>query len=294
MTPAGLRSRLAPVIAAHVALKRALGRRFIEEAHMLRDLDAFLGPGCDLDADSFMAWCRTGLHRATGVQRTRMRVVRNLCLYRQRSEPDCFVPDRAMFPPHHQPRRPQIFRDDEIRRMFEALPRIGRRASPLRREHARLALTLFCSAGLRLAEVGRLVAGDYNRALVLPETVSIRASRFSGSDGATVEWDAGPDVLIDNGARASGTLYGDDVLRIWDVRLEKDTTYTFSLGTFGADEIVIHPFFLAPGRHWAEDLPRLAREGAARHRNMSIRVGPPLGLHPRLVDAVLERIGESP
>jgi sirohydrochlorin ferrochelatase len=60
----------------------------------------------------------------------------------------------------------------------------------------------------------------------------------------------------------------------------------------GATEIVIHPFFLAPGRHSAEDLPRLAREGAARHPGVSIRVGPPLGLHPRLVDAVLERIGE--
>jgi len=60
-----------------------------------------------------------------------------------------------------------------------------------------------------------------------------------------------------------------------------------------ATEIVIHPFFLAPGRHSAEDLPRLAREGSARHPGVSIRVGPPLGLHPRLVDAVLERIGEN-
>lgn len=61
----------------------------------------------------------------------------------------------------------------------------------------------------------------------------------------------------------------------------------------GAEEIVIHPFFLAPGRHSAEDLPRLAREGSVRHPGVSIRLGPPLGLHPRLVDAVLERIDES-
>lgn len=61
----------------------------------------------------------------------------------------------------------------------------------------------------------------------------------------------------------------------------------------GAAEIVIHPFFLAPGRHSAEDLPRLAREGAARHPRVSIRVGPLLGLHPNVVDAVVARIGES-
>ena len=61
----------------------------------------------------------------------------------------------------------------------------------------------------------------------------------------------------------------------------------------GAEEIVIHPFFLAPGRHSAEDLPRLAREGSIQHPGVSIRLGAPLGLHPRLVDAVLERIDES-
>ena len=62
----------------------------------------------------------------------------------------------------------------------------------------------------------------------------------------------------------------------------------------GAREIVIHPFLLAPGRHVMEDLPRLAREAANRHPGVSVRVGPPLGLHPRVVDAVIDRIGEVP
>lgn len=61
----------------------------------------------------------------------------------------------------------------------------------------------------------------------------------------------------------------------------------------GAREILIHPFFLAPGRHATEDLPRLAREGESRHAGVSIRVGPPLGLHPALVDAVLARVAEA-
>lgn len=60
----------------------------------------------------------------------------------------------------------------------------------------------------------------------------------------------------------------------------------------GAREVAIHPFFLAPGRHSAEDLPRLAREGEDRHRNVSILVGPPLGLHEQVVEAVFERIQE--
>lgn len=61
----------------------------------------------------------------------------------------------------------------------------------------------------------------------------------------------------------------------------------------GAVEIVIHPFFLAPGRHAAEDLPGLALAGAARHPGVSIRVGPALGLHDLVVEAVLARIAEA-
>ena len=33
----------------------------------------------------------------------------------------------------------------------------------------------------------------------------------------------------------------------------------------GARLIIVHPFFLLPGRHWREDIPRLTREAAAQH-----------------------------
>lgn len=59
----------------------------------------------------------------------------------------------------------------------------------------------------------------------------------------------------------------------------------------GARDVVIHPFLLAPGRHVLEDLPRLAAEAAARHPGVVVRVSEALGLHEKLVDVVLERIG---
>ena len=61
----------------------------------------------------------------------------------------------------------------------------------------------------------------------------------------------------------------------------------------GASEIVLHPYFLAPGRHSRDDIPRLAAEAAARHPGVTVRVTPPLGLHPGLVDAVLDRVSEG-
>jgi len=58
----------------------------------------------------------------------------------------------------------------------------------------------------------------------------------------------------------------------------------------GATEIVVHPFFLAPGVHGRRDVPRLARD-AARRLGVRVRVSPPLGVHDALVDVILERIG---
>src|SRR6266498_3998465 len=50
--------------------------------------------------------------------RTQMRMVRNLCLYRRRTEPDCFVPDIAFFPPCHQYALPYLLTEDEIARLL--------------------------------------------------------------------------------------------------------------------------------------------------------------------------------
>ena len=58
----------------------------------------------------------------------------------------------------------------------------------------------------------------------------------------------------------------------------------------GAREIVVMPYFLAPGRHARHDVPRLVREARARHPGVRIAVSAPLGVHAGLVAAVAERV----
>jgi sirohydrochlorin ferrochelatase len=58
----------------------------------------------------------------------------------------------------------------------------------------------------------------------------------------------------------------------------------------GAELVVIHPYFLLPGRHWDEDIPRLAAEAATRHPGIRYLVTAPLGVHPGLADVVEDRI----
>ncbi len=59
----------------------------------------------------------------------------------------------------------------------------------------------------------------------------------------------------------------------------------------GVREIVVLPYFLAPGLHSTRDVPARARAAARRHRGVRVRVTAPLGTHPGLVDVVLDRIG---
>lgn len=59
----------------------------------------------------------------------------------------------------------------------------------------------------------------------------------------------------------------------------------------GAAEVVVHPYMLSPGRHATEDIPRLVREAAEDFPDVSYRVTPPLGLHDKLCEVILDRAG---
>ena len=60
----------------------------------------------------------------------------------------------------------------------------------------------------------------------------------------------------------------------------------------GATEITVHPYFLAPGRHSTTDIPRMVAEAARNHQGVRVRVTAPLGLHEKICEVVLERVGE--
>jgi sirohydrochlorin ferrochelatase len=54
----------------------------------------------------------------------------------------------------------------------------------------------------------------------------------------------------------------------------------------------VHPYFLLPGKHWAEDIPALAAGAAAEHPGVRYTVTEPLGLHPLMARVIEERIAE--
>jgi len=58
----------------------------------------------------------------------------------------------------------------------------------------------------------------------------------------------------------------------------------------GATRIVVHPYFLAPGRHSTEDIPELCANAAAAHPGLAWTVTEPLGLSRKLVEVISERV----
>ena len=58
----------------------------------------------------------------------------------------------------------------------------------------------------------------------------------------------------------------------------------------GATTVVVFPYFLLPGRHWNEDIPRLAAEAARQHSGIRYLVTAPFGLHPLMAEVIRQRI----
>ena len=148
-----------------------------------KSLDRFLHEQAakypDLSAGAFQGWCQTQEHLASGVRRRRMLQVHNFCLYRRRTDPQCFVPDPAWFPKPHQSVRPYIFSEQEVARLLTAASGWKRVSwSPLRPEVMRLALVLLFTTGIRRAELPRLTLSDYDRGKA---TLLIRESKFHKS-----------------------------------------------------------------------------------------------------------------
>ena len=61
----------------------------------------------------------------------------------------------------------------------------------------------------------------------------------------------------------------------------------------GATQILVHPFFLSPGRHASEDLPRLCRQAAAATPEIPWHLTEATGQSSAIYDAILECIAAS-
>ncbi len=112
--------------------------------------------------------------------------------------------------------------------------------------------------------------------------------------GSTVE--EANDMLAEiAGLIKSNEKCGFDIVRYCHMELAEPTIAEAfdECAAEGASHIVIHPYFLAPGKHSTQDIPRMAEEAAGRHKGVSYRVTEPLGVHENIIEVILERASDE-
>jgi sirohydrochlorin ferrochelatase len=55
----------------------------------------------------------------------------------------------------------------------------------------------------------------------------------------------------------------------------------------GATLVIVHPYFLSPGRHSTTDIPTLTAQAAARHPGIKFHVTQPLGLDEKIAQIMI-------
>jgi sirohydrochlorin ferrochelatase len=57
-----------------------------------------------------------------------------------------------------------------------------------------------------------------------------------------------------------------------------------------AQQVVVCPYFLGPGKHWTADIPRLTAEAAAKFPQTRYHVSMPLGIDDLILDLLAKRV----
>lgn len=161
--------------------KRTLGRDYRTEESILRNFRRFLrSEGChDLDQKAFDRWCEKLDGLSANTRRSRQLVIRKFCLYRQRNDPTCYVPDPLYFARQQPYRSPVLIEPGQIAELLAEADTLTPSAnSPLRGSVLRMAIVLLYTAGLRRGEVARLTVGDIDAS---DGIIRVRESKFHKS-----------------------------------------------------------------------------------------------------------------
>ena len=142
---------------------RALGRRYRPEEWLLKVLQPEL-PALgydDLTAEGFSAWQDARKDRHPNSRRKWAQLVRHFCLFRRRSDPECFVPGPELACRRQPYVTPVMVGDAQVARILYAADALKPSLrSPLRAESMRLAVVLLYTTGMRIGELVRLTLQD--------------------------------------------------------------------------------------------------------------------------------------
>jgi integrase/recombinase XerD len=185
----------------YIRHKRALGYVYRQESWLLKGLVNFLkdAGADDLDLFSYESWCKSQQERHPNSRRKWQQIVRNFCLYRKRTEPECFVPRYETQTKPAPYVTPVIVEPEQIAKMLDVASSLPPgNPSPIRGPVLRLATILLYTAGLRLGELLRLNLGDLENNNTI---LRIRETKFNKTRLVPLSQSAGEELKMYLNAR---------------------------------------------------------------------------------------------
>ena len=168
-------------VAAYLANRRALGRRYSADERILGKVRAFLlrHGARDLDPARFARWLHQFRHCIPNTRVDYGLLVQRFCRYRRRIDPACFVPDRSALGRRRPYPLPSPIDADQVAALLhyvDGLPFVPRFA--LRVPALRLTVVLLFTTGIRRGEAARLTLADVDPTAGV---LRIQASKFHKS-----------------------------------------------------------------------------------------------------------------
>ena len=191
MSTCFFRSPVAPRLEAFLALRRASGRRAVQDGKLLRYFDHFLlgrlKRGAPITSVIVDEWVASMEHLSVGSRINRLTMVRQFCAYlRHFDARTCIV--HLSFLPHRTRPAPHIYSATEVRDIMMAAGDIGP-VDSLRPAVIVTLIGLLYATGLRIGEALKLTLADVDlrrRLLVVRET-KFRKTRYVPLSASTAQ-----------------------------------------------------------------------------------------------------------
>lgn len=150
----------------------------------------------------------------------------------------------------------------------------------------------------KLSLAGRRGVAVWGNGRVRPRSATV-ACRASGSDASTGV------VLVDHGSKkkesnemleAFAKIYrersGRQLVEVAHMEIA-EPSIPMALERCverGAQDIVVAPYFLSPGRHIQKDIPRIVKDAANNFPDVKIEIADPIGLDPLVAEVIEQRV----
>jgi integrase/recombinase XerD len=175
MTMCIFRSPLAARLQSFLELRRASGRRAIQDQKILGYFDRFLmsdlEPKQAITSEVVNGWVNSMAHLSVGTRINRLSLLRQFCTYLRYFDSRTCIVHRS-FLPHRTRPAPYIYSRQDVRDIMAAAREIGPPGS-LRPAAVTTLIGLLYATGLRISEALKLTLGDVDlrrRVMVIRET----------------------------------------------------------------------------------------------------------------------------